>query len=257
MRPDDDDFWPEEPKIYSTHYCTPLEVAMTLDLPDPDNPLGFYKFSDMSQPSEDTIRMWIASNEDRIDLRLRRSWRVNYVKDFVTDIPQYMWDEVSFRSAYYANGGNYIQLRKNILPWDPQKGDRIELRSVLNNWGDQSIMRDEKERLPPELGPDNFWFDYRKGRLFLRMRKLQPKFNALRISYRYGSEEEVPAGIKRLCCLLTAIQVLQSQAFLIKVGLGGDISGIKADMVKSFQDEANELYSAFQRSGSVHGVPQR
>ena len=258
MRPDDEGFWPAEPDVPVPTYCTPEDVAMTLDLPDPDDSFGYYRFTEMSHPSYAQVCKMIVSNEDKIDMRTRRTWRVNQVKDYVTDIPQYFWDEVSFRTGYYANGGNYVQLRKNILPWDPQKGDRLEFRNVLNSWGDHSKMEGDPDRAYVEyLGPDNFWFDYAKGRLFLKTRRLQPKYNALRITYRYGSEEPVPEGIRRLCSLITAQQIINMQAFAVKVGLGGDIAGIKDQMLKMWQDEVNELYSMYQRSGSVHGVPQR
>ena len=108
-----------------------------------------------------------------------------------------------------------------------------------------------------DLGDGMFWFDYRKGRMFLRLSRFQPKFNALCVSYRYGSTEPVPDGIRRLCAIMTAKQILNMQTFAIKVGLGGDIAGIKDQMLDSWEKEIDELLSMYQRSGSVHGVPQR
>ena len=257
MRPEDDGFWPEEPKQPEIHYCTPADVALCMDLPDPDNPLGYYQFSDMSHPSYLQVCKMIAAAEDKIDQRTRRSWRVNYVRDYVTDIPQYQWDAAGYRIGYYTGGGNYIQLRKNILPWDPSKGDRIYLRRVLNQWRDRSDMEPDRTYENPELGDSNFWFDYAKGRLFLKIPRFQPIYNSICISYRYGSTEPVPEGINRLCCLIVATNIINMQAFAVKVGMGGDIAGIKDNMLKAWQDEINELYSMYQRSGSVHGVPQR
>ena len=260
MRPDDEGFWPDPPSTPLTHYCTPEDVAQTLDLPDDDDAQGFFRFTDMSHPSYDTVASWISANEDRIDMRTRRSWRENQVRDYITDIPTYMADEVGFRSMYYANGGYPIHLRRNILPWDPQKGDRISLRKPMAQWGNISGRNlDERDDFPPEvnLSTDGFWIDYAKGTLYLRTRRLQPKYNAVCITYRYGSTEPAPPGIKRLCCLMTAIQVIQSQAFAIKYALGGDVAGIKDSLVKAYQEEINELFSMYQRSGTVHGVPKR
>ena len=257
MRPEDEGFWPEQPKVGIPTYCTPEDVAMAMDLPDASNPYGFYQFSDMSHPSRDMICNLIVANEDKIDMRTRRSWRVNYVKDYITDIPDYQWDEAGWRIGYHANGGYYVQLRKNILPWDPRKGDRVYLRRRFNEWANRSEMEPEEGEENVDLGDGMFWFDYKKGRMFLRMSRFQPKFNAICVSYRYGSEEPVPDGIRRLCALMTAVQVLNMQTFAIKVGLGGDIAGIKDQMLKSWNDEINELLSMYQRSGSVHGVPQR
>ena len=260
MRPDDEGFWPDPPKAPQPQYCTPDDVALTLDLPDPNDAMGYFRFTDMSHPSYEQVCRMICANEDRIDQRVRRSWRVNQVRDYITDIPTYMADEVGFRSMYYANGGYPIHLRRNILPWDPQKGDRISLRKPMAQWGDISGRNlDERNDFPPEvnLSTDGFWIDYAKGTLYLRTRRLQPKYNAVCITYRYGSTEPAPPGIKRLCCLMTAIQVIQSQAFAIKYALGGDVAGIKDSLVKAYQEEINELFSMYQRSGTVHGVPKR
>lgn len=99
-----------------------------------------------------------------------------------------------------------------------------------------------------------FWFDEASGRLFLRYRFLQPRFNALCISYRYGSEEPVPAGIKRLCNLIVATNILSMDFYSVKVGMGGDISGLRDQAMSRWQDEQARLYSSFQRSGSVHSM---
>lgn len=260
MSPDAEDPWPKQPKVPTPTYCTPEEVAMTLDLPDPDNNYGYFQFSDMSHPSRDQVCRMICANEDIIDRRLRKSWRVNYVKDYQCTIPIYQWDEAAYRTAYYANGGNYVQLRKDILPWDPEQGDRLEFRTLLNTWRDASELdpeQDDMGRLPPGhplKWSVPFYFDHPKGRLFLRTRRLQQKYNALRISYRWGSTEPVPPAINRLCCLLTAMQVINMQAYSVKVGLGGDIAGVKDQMLKAWQDEINTIYSSFQRTGSVHSL---
>lgn len=236
-------------------YCTPEDVAMTLDLPDPDDNYGYFQFTDVSHPSYEQVCRMICSNEDIIDQRLRQSWRVNRVKDYVTTIQQYQWDEAGVRTAYFLNGGYVIPLRRHILEWDPDKGDKLELRSIMSRWYDVSDVLAEGgiNTHGPGLG-DPFWFDYEKGRLFLRLPRLHARYNAMRISYRYGSDQPVPAGISRLCCLLTAMNVINMQSFSIKVGLGGDISGVKDSMLRAWTDEINTIYSSFQRSGTVHGM---
>lgn len=110
---------------------------------------------------------------------------------------------------------------------------------------------------PPQVlgGYGNlFWFDEPSGRLFLKYRYLSPRFNALCITYRYGSSEPVPPGIKRLCNLIVASNVLTMDFYMVKVGMGGDISGRRDEALKRWDEEANRLYSAFQRSGSVHSL---
>lgn len=111
----------------------------------------------------------------------------------------------------------------------------------------------EYRELPREYG-NLFWFDERDGRLLIRLRYFQPRFNALCITYRYGSAEPVPAGIKRLCNLIVATNILAMDFYSVKVGMGGDISGLRDQAMSRWQDEINRLYSSYQRSCSVHSL---
>lgn len=235
-------------------YCTPEEVADTLDLPDPNDVFGAFSFSDVSHPSVNQVARMIRSNEDVIDRRLRRSWRENQVKDHVETIRTYWHDLNGWRSDYYSEGGDYIQLKKDMRPWDPTKGDRLEVRTRLNQWTDITYSPIGGENPDDDNTSWNVWFDYPMGKLYIKTRFFQQRYNALRITYRYGSEEEPPAAITRLCCLLTASQVLNMQFFNIKVGAGGDINGVKDATLRAWQDEINSIYTSYQRSGSVHSM---
>ena len=110
---------------YRTTYATPDSVAMTLGLQDPIDPSSAFRFSDESNPTADFVSELIQAAEDEIDLRTRRTWRENHVKNYITSILSYSWDENAYRGAYYQSGGYEIPLRRDLLPWDPSKGDRL------------------------------------------------------------------------------------------------------------------------------------
>lgn len=112
--------------VPSPTYATPDTVASTLGLSDPSDPMSLLKFSDESNPTYEFVSDLIMAAEDEIDLRTRRSWRENRVKDYIVSVSGYQADENSVgRPWYYASGGYEITLRKNLLPWDPTKGDRL------------------------------------------------------------------------------------------------------------------------------------
>jgi len=234
-------------------YCTVEDVEETLGLSDPNNPLDIFRFSDVSQPRLDRVVKLILASEDEIDRRTRRTWRVNYVKDYVATIQTYWNDINGIRMEYYQQGGNYIQLRKDIRPWDPEQGDKLEIRSRYNQWNDITNANYDGDPQGYD-GRTAYWFDYPYGKLYLRTRMFQVKPNALRISYRYGSDEPIPSGINRLCCLLTASKIITMGIYDVKLGLGGDIAGVKDSLLRSWQTEIGTLYSSFQRSGSVHSL---
>ena len=240
----------EVPEI---HYCDPEMVAETLDLPDPINPDDVYKFSNVSHPTYNQVCRMIAKNEDEIDRRLKRSWRAHRVVNQVLDIPRYQHDENSWRSDYYLYNGYTIPLQRDVLPWDPEKGDKLEVRSYSGKWQDVSNLYSDVG-----MNSNSFSFDYNGGRLFLRTFWRQPRYNAVRITYRFGGDtEDLPAAIQRLCCLMTAIQILNSQFWVIKVGAGGDIGAVRNSMIRLWQDEINEIYSSYQRPGRVFSMLTR
>lgn len=234
-------------------YCTVEDVEETLDFPDPSDPMGMFRFSDVSHPSYARVQKMILSAEDEIDRRTRRSWRVNYVKDHIASIQTYWHDINGVRMAYFRNGGDYVQLHKDILPWDPEQGDRLEVRTHGNQWIDLTYVNIDGTS-PSEVQNINTWFDYKKGKLYIRTRLYQVKANALRISYRYGSEDPVPAGINRLACLTVASQILSMDMYSIKMGLGGDVAGIKDQTLNRWNEEMGRLYTSFQRTGSVYSI---
>lgn len=319
-------------------YCTPEEVAETLDLPaDYVDNYGRSTFTDTSHPSYAQVCRMIKANEDVIDRRTRRSWRTNYVKEHVLNIPKYWQDENAWRMEYYRQGGNCIQLRKDVLPWDPSPvysdaaetvtvpsdegyepgkvaeirgkryivdavepagddgisdpylrdmlggggyvltvrrelygGDRLEVRTNLNTWQDMSdrclghgYVQSSAEEPPitdfdafivNDVSNNTFWFDYPGGRLFLKRRVYMPAAQGLRITYRYGSAEEVPAAINRLACILTASQVLNMQSYLVRLGAGGDIDGIRRSIQDGWNNEAASIWASYQRAGSVYSL---
>lgn len=241
-------------------YTTPELVAEAIGVPSPDGDrLGIYQFSDTSVPRYDYVCRTIVASEGRIDRHLNRSWRENFVKERILTINTYQWDQNGMRAGYWLRGGNYLQLHKDVLPWDPQKGDRLWLRDRTNAWREYTFSETD-----PMQGSWNgfdglenasFWIDHKAGRLFLRNRLFQSPYNAVKISYRYGSTDPVPEEIVQLCTLMTADQVIgQMSTFFIKIGAGGDISGVKEALHQQYQETMASVASVWQRSGSVRSM---
>lgn len=230
-------------------YCTPDDVAMAMDLPDPNDPFKSMVFDDSTHPSYEQVERLIRANSEVIDRRLRRSWRENRVVNRIVNVDFYEHDENTWRREYYLRGGNFIQLERDLRPFDPCKGDKIETRTFGNQWHD--ISATEGNDTDPMECQNRFWVDSEAGRLFFRINVFQPRYNALRITYRWGSEEEPPEAIRRLCTLLTMIQILQTQPFFIKVGQNGDLGMVRQDMIRSWQEESNYIWGSYQRPSAV------
>ena len=230
-------------------YCSPDDVSQAMDLPDPSNGFGTLMFDDSSHPSYEQVERMIRANSEIIDRRLMRSWRENRVVNRIVSIDVYEKDENTWRRDFYLRGGNTIQLERDLRAFDAAKGDKIEFRTFMGQWRDMTDLptsdSDSADCTP------RFWADSEAGRLKIRSNLFQPRYDALRLTYRWGSEEPAPEAIRRLCTLMTMVQILQTQPFFIKVGQGGDLGNVRQDMVRSWQEEANQIWGSYQRASSV------
>ena len=122
---------------------------------------------------------------------------------------------------------------------------------------DKADFGEDVDLTPGDAGMGNlFWFDREEGTMHLRYRYLQPKKDSVCISYRYGSDAPIPAGIKRLCNLIVATDVLTMDFYSVKVGMGGDISGLRDQALSRWDKEIGRLYSTYQRPGVPRSLLQ-
>ena len=263
-------------------YATPELVAELMDLPDPKDPDSTLKFSNVSHPTRNQVIRWLNTNADIIDRTVKRSWRVNYEFDKIYDIPRYWLDEDSmYRDEYYKAGGNVIQLKRNVCPWDPNPvyvkghegdpeymiypGDKLEMRTFGGGWMD--ISGGENENIAV---PNTFSIDHQAGRLLIRTfyGGMTPMYDGIRITYRYGEvpkdpdnpyavQGQVPDAISTMCALMTAKDILNTQFTVLKVGMGGDIAGVKESMIRNFDAKIAECFTAYRRIGTVHSLITR
>lgn len=228
-------------------YCDPDYVAEILDLPG-DDMNGLFMFSDQSHPTYNAVCRMILANEDKIDGWTRTSFRVNRVKNQRLTINRYWQDLDGVRWQYYNQGGSYIQLRKNILPWDPEQGDSLEIirPNMLFPYTDEQ----KTSRHTPD-----FDIDYQFGKIYIREPPFGQRANSVVVSYRYGRvDEPVPEGIRRMCGLMTAKQIITQYPWLIRVGMNGDYGQIRQEMTKAYDEDIAELQVAFRATPSVHGA---
>lgn len=243
-------------------YCEPIDVMRAIRIVDYYSAdQGILVPSDVSLPSYDELIFRICAKEDEIDRFTRRSWRENRVKDYVCSINEYWHDNNSSRTRYWQEGGYFIQLHKDVLPWNPNKGDKIELRNISNQFIDVTEAYMREADLDEPNGVDkkheminSFWFDYPMGKLYIRSSFVQPKHNSIRITYRYGKEGEVPASISRCCALMVALTVLNEDFYLTRLGSGGDLGSSKADMRKNMETEINNILTMYRRTGAVYSL---
>lgn len=223
-------------------YCSPKDVMEALRYIDYDSPFvtnDVLDPSDASIPNYDQLIFRICAKEDEIDYYTGQSWRCNRVVDDIQTINTYWHDQNSVRAEYWAQGGYYVQLNQDVREWDPLKGDRIRFRTLNNAWLDLSEAVEQSTEEACDGGA--FWFDYPMGKLYLRTRIFSPKYNAIKITYRYGKTQPVPPSIRRCCALMVGLTVMNEEIYMTRLGQGGELGGQKNDMKKAMQEEINSI----------------
>lgn len=235
---------------YVAQYCSPMDVARAIRIIDySSEDLKIWEPSDSSIPSWDELIFRISAKENEIDTYLGMSWRCNRMVDQVVNLGTYWHDINGYRTEYWVRGGYSIQLEQDIRQWDPSQGDRIYLRNIQNAWIDKTSefydCDDQKS-----IG----WIDYKAGVLHVRAGYLNPKANSVKVTYRYGRTDPVPAHISRCCALMVGLTILNEDLYLTRLGQGGDLGGQKNDQKKAMQDEINAILTSNRRFTSVYSL---
>ena len=224
-----------------TAYATPDDVAELLGMIDP---ISFepMKFDNVSYPTYDWVQKRLLSASDKFDARTHDTWRWKQVKDSIFDRGT-LWhlDNMAFYGVPYVQGGWASQLLGPILPWDTEKGDKLEYRSFSNTWIDISDQLNK-----------SFWFDYNGGVFFTSLVGL-PVQNEFRITYRYGRDEEPPYDIQEAIAKMVAIYVMESDWYRTKIGGGGDLQS-KSETIRRWQEDINQVIYAHMNCGEAISI---
>ena len=237
-----------------TTYCDPEDVIRAIRMVDYYSiDGGLVQPSDSTLPDYDELCRRIVGAENYIDRMTNRSWKEHRTTTSIQNVSTYWHDINGRRADYWIRGGYYVQLHKNIRPFDPSKGDRIIMRTEGDTWVDVSPQYIGGENGLVEYNPEpegefrmhkldtaRVWFDYIGGKVFLRRGWFTPTKNAIQITYRWGSTEEIPYEIKRATALRVGLTLFNEDLYTTKLGGGGDLGSARGDMKRGMQDEINE-----------------
>jgi len=235
-------------RIYpSPTYCTAEYVYETLGLWD-HRLQRKRKPSDTDVQDVDYINQNILAMEAYIDKNTFQTWRPHRVKNKIVQMMTYQKDigaSWGFRTGMAEEGGNYVMLQRDVLPWDPEQGDELWARTGIGgNWVDWT---DRVKRGFDDDERSLIWIDEPMGKMYVNT-MLGARGQAFRISYRYGIVDDVPWDIQRACGLLVAVQMIDTDWYATKLGQGGDLGNNVATRKDSMMKEANRILAMNQRA---------
>jgi hypothetical protein len=198
--------------------------------------------NDQSFPTREWLQERILEASDYLDSATQDTWGVIQHKDYIMDRGDLWWLTNTYRfNVPWQRGGWQTQLINPILPWDPSKGDKLEIRVDKNNWVD---ITDQIEK--------SFWFDYEGGSFFW-MQATISDYNKFRITYRYGRDCAPPNDLKSACIKYVGIEIMQTDWYRSKLAGGGELSS-KSETKKEWKEYIDRTIVKYFNCGTAQSL---
>lgn len=204
-------------------YCTADDVARLLQTSP---------FSTSSTPTTTQVENIILRKEDRIDQKLQHGWREKTSNELYIN-PTFVDTQ---------NGVRFDLPNYSIKSLSSVDGDSLQVWDG-NDYVDFLANKTEGRA-------DDYWLDYEKGVLFIRVDVQTSSKKAIKIKYRYG-ETTVPGEIEDLCVLLTAIDVLNMYERSVRfTDDGGTNTNSNRERIEVWKQEIKEIYNSLSPIGT-------
>lgn len=184
-------------------------------------------FGPDTDPTKSEVDEIILEMSDEIDRYTGHAWRERKVEDVYYDLDQ---------TPYYFGSGTPIKLGKReiVTPLDSSEGDKVEIYE-----GDQYedwVSDPSKE----ESRNGDYWVDETAGLLYIFRRWSTWSEPAVRVSYRYGNQENIPRDVKNACARLVAAELLMTDQYSDLLPAGNDGAPDAMSAAERLEDKAYE-----------------
>lgn len=175
-------------------YCDPSDVARyfrTLEAGE--------GFTFDTNPTKEEVKSFIIEASERVDRFTGHAWRERQVTNEYHDIS----------GPYYYWAGTPLKLQKREIrsPFDPEKGDKLEIWDG-NEWDDW-VSKDSIH-----YGRDqDYWINDSQGMLYVYRRSFWwERYKGVRVTYRYGLDQ-VPADVQQATAMFTAATLIETDIY--------------------------------------------
>lgn len=207
-------------------YCSAEDVALICNLTDHQGNRAVFGTSPAT-PSRDEVETLIGLAEDYITDRCNNAWGTNYIQ-----VLNEMYD---FYCDYLECS---LQINHpNIMTFDDSEGDKLEcwMGSAWKDW----ILDYTEGR------GNDFWVDYKIGKIWFLSAKPARGRQRIRLSYRYNGGAAIPSPVREATALLVGITLANSEYvdILFPEGSSPDLS--KEDLISRWERKVSENLKRF------------
>jgi hypothetical protein len=217
------------------NYCTPEDVALLCNFTDKKGNRAVWG-ENPKTPSETDVEAFITIAEEYIEDRCQACWGTTFIQ--VTEMHDFFcdWRECSLHLNHC-----------NVATFDNAEGDKIEAWMGGTIWKDWVVDYQEGRG-------DDYWVDYKLGKIWFIAAKPPQGVQRLRITYRYNSGSTVPGAIKLACALQVGVLLTNSELVdvLFPEGAGQDMG--KNTMVSRWERQIDEQLKRYEVTATPHGA---
>lgn len=210
-------------------YCDPEDVARFFRIDE--------GFNASTNPTREQVEEMILEWSDEIDNRTKHAWRERQVKNEYHDLDD---------TPYYFGSGTPIKLyKRRIRPFDASEGDKLEVYESgdWNEWVSSSSYREGRD--------GDYWLDEGNGLLYVYRRYATWSEPALRLTYRYGSDN-VARDIKKACAKYVAADLAMTDQYAMNVP-GTDGAADVQSQAQQWREDAEKTLHRRKETQVVQG----
>lgn len=209
-----------------TTYCTPQDVARILNLTNNEGDRLEFGFN-ATIPTTQEIEQFILDAEGIIDEKTHSAFGSRYTT--ITDEYHDLFYDYFETSVHLVN--------PNVITLSNSDGDKLELFNG-SEWVDWITDKTEGRG-------DDFYVDYRLGKIYFRRRWPRYGRNVIRATYRYQKFATVPYSIK-VATVLEVGMLLVNTRFVGILFPEGESSELRADdLLTNYENKQVELLKEY------------
>ena len=199
-------------------YCDTSDVARFFRVIDGD-------FDANTDPTATEVEELILEMSDEIDRYTGHAWRERTVEEEYHDLDE---------TPYYFGSGTPIKLlhREIIAPLDDTEGDKLEIwdGSEWEEWVSDSSKQEGRN--------EEYWIDKTSGLLYVYRRYATWSEPAVRVTYRFGNQQNIPRDVKNACARLAAAELLWTDQYSDLLPAGNDGAPDPARAAERLEEKA-------------------
>lgn len=216
----------------ATTYCTPANVASFCNIVDDEGDRAVFG-TNPPTPTQAEVEDFINEAEENIEKTCQTAWGTRLLQK-TDEWHDYFYD--------YLESSIKLELG-DVITFDTAEGDKLEVWDGAN-WIDWIATLTEGR-------DDDFYVDYRLGKIYFHNRRPSYRKNGIKVTYRVRASATVPKPIKAACALSVGILLGNSEFASILFPAGESENNTPEDRMTRWENQINNKLKKYAKGSNM------